>query len=377
MSEPFLRAVGLEKRFGKVAAVNDVSFEVTKGEVLTLLGPSGCGKTTTLRMIAGFERPDTGEIEVENNFVVSVQKRVFLPPEKREMGMVFQSYAIWPHLDVFENVAYPLRVRRIKGSLVREKVESVLGLVGLAGLEDRPAMLLSGGQQQRVALARALVYSPKLLLLDEPLSNLDAKLREQMRVELKELQRRLSITVVFVTHDQIEAMTLSDRLAVMNQGRIEQLGTPHEIYTKPATSFVQEFLGRVIWLEGSVIEDNLGQLCVGLLGDETVEIRCDSTDGGMKKGEPVVVAVRPEEVKLGKSKDGDGLNQVPCVVETAVFLGDRYECHLRFGTNTFTLYTGVNEPFSSGQKLYMGLSDKNIRIWRKTDATPLAAAGSA
>jgi ABC-type Fe3+/spermidine/putrescine transport system ATPase subunit len=377
MSGPYLRAVGLGKRFGDVAAVNDVSFEVTKGEVLTLLGPSGCGKTTTLRMIAGFEKPDTGEIEVETNCVVSVQKRIFLPPEKREMGMVFQSYAIWPHLNVFENVAYPLRVRRVKSSLIREKVESVLGLVGLAGLEDRSSMLLSGGQQQRVALARALVYSPKLLLLDEPLSNLDAKLREQMRVELKELQQRLSITVVFVTHDQIEAMTLSDRLAVMSQGRIEHLGTPHEIYTKPATSFVQEFLGRVIWLEGSVIEENLDKLCIGLSGDETVEIRCDSTDGGMKKGEPVVVAVRPEEVKLGKSKDGDGLNQVPCVVETAVFLGDRYECHLRFGTNTFTLYTGINERFSSGQKLYMGLSDKNVRIWRKTDATPLAAVGSA
>ncbi len=151
MSEPYLRAVGLGKRFGNVAAVNNVSFDVTKGEVLTLLGPSGCGKTTTLRMIAGFERPDTGEIEVENNFVVSVQKRIYLPPEKREMGMVFQSYAIWPHLDVFENVAYPLRVRRVKGSLVREKVASVLGLVGLAGLEDRSALLLSGGQQQRVA----------------------------------------------------------------------------------------------------------------------------------------------------------------------------------------------------------------------------------
>ncbi len=377
MSEPYLRAVGLRKRFGNVAAVNNVSFDVTKGEVLTLLGPSGCGKTTTLRMIAGFERPDTGEIEVENNIVVSVQKRVFLPPEKREMGMVFQSYAIWPHLDVFENVAYPLRVRRVKGSLVREKVESVLGLVGLAGLEDRSAMLLSGGQQQRVALARALVYSPKLLLLDEPLSNLDAKLREQMRVELKELQRRLSITVVFVTHDQIEAMTLSDRLAVMSQGRIEQLGSPQEIYTKPATSFVQEFLGRVIWLEGSVIEDNLDNVCVGLSGDETVEIRCNSTDGGMKKGEPVVVAVRPEEVKLGKSKERDGLNQIPCIVETAVFLGDRYECHLRFGTNTFTLYTSVNEPFFSGQKLYLGLSEKTVRIWRKADATPLAPVGSA
>jgi len=183
--------------------------------------------------------------------------------------------------------------------------------------------------------------------------------------------------VVFVTHDQIEAMTLSDRLAVMSQGRIEQLGSPQEIYTKPATSFVQEFLGRVIWLEGSVIEDNLDNVCVGLSGDETVEIRCNSTDGGMKKGEPVVVAVRPEEVKLGKSKEGDGLNQIPCIVETAVFLGDRYECHLRFGTNTFTLYTSVNEPFFSGQKLYLGLSEKTVRIWRKADATQLVAEGSA
>ncbi len=377
MSEPFLKAVGLEKRFGNVAAVNNISFDIDKGEVLTLLGPSGCGKTTTLRMIAGFEKPDTGEIEVENNFVVSVQRRIFLPPEKRELGMVFQSYAIWPHLNVFENVAYPLRVRRVKGGLVREKVESVLDLVGLGGLEDRPAMLLSGGQQQRVALARALVYSPKLLLLDEPLSNLDAKLREQMRVELKELQRRLSITVVFVTHDQIEAMTLSDRLAVMSQGRIEHLGSPQEIYTKPATSFVQEFLGRVIWLEGNVVEDNLKKVCVGLSGDEPVQIQCDSTDGGMKTGEPVVVAVRPEEVKLSKSKEGDGLNQVPCIVETAVFLGDRYECHLRFGTNTFTLYTAVNEPYTAGQKLYLGVSDKTVRIWRKANASPLAVEGSA
>ena len=377
MSTPFLRAVGLGKRFGNVTAVNDVSFDVTKGEVLTLLGPSGCGKTTTLRIIAGFEKPDDGEVEVEANYVVSVQKKIYLPPEKREMGMVFQSYAIWPHLNVFENVAYPLRVRRVKRSLVREKVESVLGLVGLSGLEDRSALLLSGGQQQRVALARALVYSPKLLLLDEPLSNLDAKLREQMRVELKELQRRLSITVVFVTHDQIEAMTLSDRLAVMSQGRIEHLGTPQEIYTKPATSFVQEFLGRVIWLEGRVIEDNLARLLVELSGDEPVQIRCVSTDGGMKKGDPVVVAVRPEEVKLCKGREGDGLNQVPCVVETAVFLGDRYECHLRFGANTFTLYTSINEPFSSGQKLYLGLSEKSVRIWRKADTSQSVAEGSA
>lgn len=362
---PFLKAEGLTKRFGDVVAVDNINFNVTRGEVLTLLGPSGCGKTTTLRIIAGFERPDVGEIEIEGSFVVSVSKKVFLPPEKREMGMVFQSYAIWPHLNVFENIAYPLRVRRIKGSVVREKVESVLSLVGLAGLEDRSALLLSGGQQQRVALARALIYSPKILLLDEPLSNLDAKLREQMRVELKALQRRLSITVVFVTHDQVEAMTLSDRLAVMNHGKIEQLASPQEVYTRPATSFVQEFLGRVIWMEGSVLESESDSVVIGLEGEDKVRIRCHANELRPNNGEAVVVAVRPEEVRVCKDKEGEGLNQVPCEVETAVFLGDRYECHLRFGSMKFTLYTAVGESFSSGQKVYVNLPEKAVRIWRK------------
>ena len=365
MEQPFLRATDIVKRFGKVLAVDHVGFEIRKGEVLTLLGPSGCGKTTTLRIIAGFERPEAGEVSVEDQSIVCVQKGIFLPPEKREMGMVFQSYAIWPHMNVFENVSYALRLRRAKESLVKEKVASVLELVGLSGLEERSAMLLSGGQQQRVALARALVYSPKILLLDEPLSNLDAKLREQMRVELKNLQRRLSITVIFVTHDQVEAMTLSDRLAVMRQGRIEQIGAPQEIYEHPRTPFVQEFIGRVIWLEGKVVDNGGRSVVVGLNGDESARIRCEATDGKMNHGDDVVIAIRPEEVKLSFEQEGDGFNQLPCRVETAVFLGDKYECHLRYGATTFALPTSRAEPVSAGQRVCLKLSPDSVRIWRK------------
>src|SRR6266508_5943062 len=210
-----IRVQGLVKRFGSVVAVNRLNLEIERGEFFTLLGPSGCGKTTTLRLIVGLEKPDDGEVYLAERCLVSVSQRTFVQPEKRNMGMVFQSYALWPHMTVFENVAYPLKLRGTNRSDIRTKVADVLGLVGLAGLEDRPAPALSGGQQQRVALARALVFSPKGLLLDEPLSNLDAQLREEMRRELKSLQRRVNVTVIFVTHDQIEALSLSDRIAIM------------------------------------------------------------------------------------------------------------------------------------------------------------------
>ena len=214
----FLRIQSLYKTFNRVVAVNRLNLEVREGEFFTLLGSSGCGKTTTLRMVGGLERPDGGEIHLGDRCLVSESKRLFVKPEKRDMGMVFQSYALWPHMTVFENVVYPLKLRGIRGQEAENKVEEVLGLVGLAGLQDRPAPALSGGQQQRVALARALVFSPKVLLLDEPLSNLDAQLREEMRRELKGLQQRLRITVLFVTHDQIEALSLSDRIAIMQTG---------------------------------------------------------------------------------------------------------------------------------------------------------------
>jgi iron(III) transport system ATP-binding protein len=239
-----VRATGLVKTFGAVTAVNDLSFEARAGEFLTLLGPSGCGKTTTLRLVAGLERPDRGEIYVGDRLISSASSRLFVPPERRGMGMVFQSYAIWPHMTVFENVAFPLQELRVSRAEIRERVMTILSTVGLGELHARPAPMLSGGQQQRVALARALVSNPEVLLLDEPLSNLDARLREEMRFELREMQARLGITSIFVTHDQAEAMTLSDRIVVMNAGRIEQEGSPEDVYQRPSTRFVMDFLGR-------------------------------------------------------------------------------------------------------------------------------------
>ena len=365
----FLKVQHLVKRFGTVRAVDDVGFDVAEGEVLTLLGPSGCGKTTTLRMIAGFEVPNQGEASVGGRTIVSTRQRICLPPEKRDMGMVFQSYAVWPHMTVAENVAYPLKLRRVKSAEIRKRVGDVLDLVGLCGLEDRSSMMLSGGQQQRVALARALVYSPKILLLDEPLSNLDAKLREQMRFELKAIQQRLSITVIFVTHDQLEAMTLSDRLAVMNQGKIDQLGTPQEIYEHPKTRFVQEFIGRVIWFEGRVIEMTPSDVWVGLSGNGGTRIQCERNGVAFQSGDPVVLAVRPDELKINKAQRDSGVNQVPCRVEASVFLGESFECHLKYDQHAFTIATSRLEPLAPGETVSLQLSPKNVNVWHKPDAS--------
>ncbi len=252
VGETVLALDRVSKRFSEAAAVDSVSLSIRRGEVFTLLGPSGCGKTTTLRLVAGLEHPDAGEITLRDRVVASAARRHFVAPNQRNLGMVFQSYAVWPHMTVFENVAYPLQLRGLPKAAVREKVARVLDLVGLGGLETRPGTLLSGGQMQRLALCRALVYEPDLLLLDEPFSNLDAKLREQMRVEVKLLQRRLGITVLFVTHDQVEALSLSDRIAVMHRGRVEQVGSPRALYERPASAFVRDFLGQTVVLTGRV-----------------------------------------------------------------------------------------------------------------------------
>ena len=235
-----------------VKAAQDVSFDVPEGKLFTLLGPSGCGKTTTLRSIAGLEKPTAGEIEVAGRFVYSSSKGIFVAPNKRNFGMVFQSYAIWPHMNVFQNVAFPLEVRRLPKKEIRDKVMRVLQAVALDELVDRDATKLSGGQQQRLALARALVMEPKLLLLDEPLSNLDAKLRDRMRSELKRLQRDLNLTTVYVTHDQSEALALSHEIAVMNEGRVVQVGTPRQIYEQPTEKFVADFVGSTNFIGGTV-----------------------------------------------------------------------------------------------------------------------------
>src|SRR6187397_904531 len=252
MSRGTIEIADLVVRYGAVPAVNGVSFTVAQGEHVTLLGPSGCGKTTTLRAIAGLEKPSTGSIRIDGQTMYSAAERRNMPTEQRGVSMVFQSYAVWPHMTVFDNVAYGLRVRKQSAADIKANAERALDLVQMRHLAERPASKLSGGQQQRVALARALAFSPTVVLFDEPLSNLDAKLRAEMRVELRELQRRLDITSVYVTHDQEEALAISDRVIVMNVGVIEQIGTPEEIYNRPRSRFVADFVGSANLIKGRV-----------------------------------------------------------------------------------------------------------------------------
>jgi iron(III) transport system ATP-binding protein len=289
----------LTKRYGDVTAVNDVSFTVAPGEFVSLLGPSGCGKTTTLRCIAGFERPSDGLISIGSETVTQPAKNIFVPPNHRHFGMVFQSYAVWPHMTVLDNVGYPLRVKgKLSRSQVRERAQDKLRTVGLDGYEGRYPSQLSGGQQQRVSLARALVMEPRVLLFDEPLSNLDAKLRERMRFELIEIQRDLGIPAVYVTHDQAEAMVMSSRIIVMEGGRIAQEGNPESIYSNPKSRFVADFIGLSNFVDGEI---------AGEAGDGLWRVRSPLGEhectghSGYSPGDPVVVAIRPEVVELGST----------------------------------------------------------------------------
>lgn len=309
---------------GRVMAVADISFEVEPGHMFTLLGPSGCGKTTTLRCVAGLETPDGGVIRVGDRTLFSSKERIRVPANERGLGMVFQSYAIWPHLDVFRNVSFPLEVgssnRRLSRKDIKERVERVLAVVKLDQLGSRQATDLSGGQQQRLALARALVMEPPLLLLDEPLSNLDAQLREEMRFELKRLQRDLSITAVYVTHDQVEALAMSNRIAVVNQGRIEQIGRPRDIYEKPASRFVAGFIGTTNFIEGNVERREPGGVQVVSTSEGPLRAVIPVE---LPTGTSVVVSVRPEHLALSLSPDGDpGPNRWIGTVSTRAFLGE-------------------------------------------------------
>ena len=301
------------KAFGDNVVLKEFNETFGDGEFITLLGPSGCGKTTMLRIIAGFEKPTSGEVYIDDQLVSG--GKTFIPPEKRNIGMVFQSYAVWPHMNVFDNVAYPLAIKKVPKAEIKKSVDRVLGVVHLSQYAERFPSQLSGGQQQRVALARALVAAPRLMLLDEPLSNLDAKLRESMRFEIKEIQRQMGITVVYVTHDQNEAMAMSDRIFLINRGVVQQCGTPEQIYNEPANQFVADFLGKVDFFKG--VAENGRITLTGMNGQS---IAYD----GPRTGK-VEVAVRPENLFFSP----DGL--LNGVLENQYYLGDVDDCRVRVG----------------------------------------------
>lgn len=310
---------GLQKSFraqhGRVDALQSIDLEVGEGEFCVLLGPSGCGKTTTLRCVAGLERPDGGEIEIAGQLVTSAARRVYVPTEWRDLGMVFQSYAIWPHMNVFQNVAFPLTQghKRFPKTEVGKKVRSALKRVQLDGLEDRPATDLSGGQQQRVAMARAMVTEPKILLMDEPLSNLDARLREQMRVELRKITKSIGVTTLYVTHDQAEALSLGDRVCVMNAGEILQIASPNEVYARPANLFVAQFVGEMNFVKGKVVGAKQVESSLGLIAT--------SVPNGVSAGAAVTLAIRPEHVVVSPAPS-HGMASTIGKVTSRNYLGD-------------------------------------------------------
>ena len=332
---PEIHVQNLVKEFGDQRALDDVSFEVKEGELFTLLGPSGCGKSTTLMSIAGFQHPEAGRIAVGDETFVDASRKLAVPAEQRNLGIVFQSYAVWPHMTVFENLAFPLKVRKLKRDAIRTRVREVLELVEMVQYEQRYPHQLSGGQQQRVALARALVYSPSVLLLDEPFSNLDAKLRERARAWVKELQKTLGLTTIFVTHDQDEALSMSDRVAVMSAGEVQQIGTPEEIYRHPTNRFVAEFVGRVNLIEGLVSGSEGAGVLVDVAGSSH---KLNVRDGAGASG-GVTVAVRPEAVTVMRLDDRsvNGTNTWEADVETVAFLGDHYEYEVNAGSVALTV----------------------------------------
>jgi len=351
----------LVKEFGgnSAPAVDDVSFDVEEGELLVLLGPSGCGKTTTLRMIAGLEEPDGGDVWLGSTLVSSAQRNVFVPTEKRNIGMVFQSYAIWPHMTVFDNVAYPLRVRHAPRKLIQERVAQTLELIGMAGYESRPATKLSGGQQQRVALARALVFEPRILLLDEPLSNLDAKLRIHMRTELKHLQQATGITSIFVTHDQAESMALADRIIVMNRGQIEQVGSPADVYERPRSRFVNDFVGSMNALKG-VVADVDGPHVTLNCGEYEV-LGHVASDSQLARGDMATATMRPEKLSILVDRDG-AANQWTARVAAAVYYGDHREYQVELGDQFVSLTTPATVDVPRGARVIVTCDPSEVVV---------------
>jgi iron(III) transport system ATP-binding protein len=341
------------KTRAEVHAVENANFDVKPGELVTLLGPSGCGKTTTLRMIGGFELPTKGRILIGDSDVT------FLPPNGRQTATVFQSYGLFPHMDVFDNIAYGLRIRKLPQSEIKERVEAVLELVGLSDLARRAPGRLSGGQQQRVALARSLVVEPQVLLLDEPLSNLDALLREQMRVEIRRIQKSLGITAIYVTHDRIEAMSLSDRVIVMRDGRIQQIGSPGDIYERPVSMFVAGFVGKVAFFPAQLEGMEADGRTVCTVGGR--QVRAGSAAEGLGAGARVVVMARPESLRLV----GRGEAVATGLVTARVYLGSSVEIYVK--TDAGEILVQLDDPSgktipSEGETVWIGFDEKLVRV---------------
>ncbi len=348
-ANPIISIRGLKKTFpssrGLVHAVNEIDLDVAENEFVVLLGPSGCGKTTTLRCVAGLERPDGGTIRIEGELVNSAEDGSFVPPESRNIGMVFQSYAVWPHLNVYQNVALPLTDgrRRIPRNQILDRVMECLRLVQLNGLEDRPVTDLSGGQQQRVALARAVVTRPKVLLMDEPLSNLDARLREEMRIELRKIASSIGVTSLYVTHDQAEALSLGDKICVMKDGEIQQIGTPHDVYSNPPNRFVAEFVGEMNFIKGKVTAP--GQV------DSPLGLRACTLPPGCQVGSAVTLAIRPHHLDLSERTNGHAPSGSPeGTVVSRTYLGDATLYELQLSDITLQIKLPGESPFAVGQQ---------------------------
>lgn len=356
-----VRLKEVTKRFGDVVAVDKATFNVKEGEFFTLLGPSGCGKTTMLRIIAGFYQPDEGEVYFDDRLMN------YIPPWKRDTGMVFQNYALWPHMNIFNNIAYGLRIRKHPKDEVKEKVKWALKLVGLEGFEKRTPAQLSGGQQQRVALARALVIEPQILLLDEPLSNLDAKVRVQVRTEIKKIQKQLKITSIYVTHDQEEALCISDRLAVMNKGMVEQVGTSREIYENPEKEFVADFIGVANFIRGRVSEVDEDKGIVVEAEHGAQFIATGSWNEVALKGSEVLISIRPEAISVqSHGVELKGLNTIEGTVRFSEYLGDvvRYEVEASFGK---IIRADVYNPrrkkiYGEGEKVILTFSPEDTKL---------------
>jgi spermidine/putrescine ABC transporter ATP-binding subunit len=356
-----LKVKNLSKNFGKVKAVQDVTFEATEGEVLSLLGPSGCGKTTTLRCIAGFENPDQGEIYLDNRKITTI------PPEKRGIGMVFQNYALWPHMTVYGNLAFGLQIRKVPKDEITKKVKKVLSMVQLEGYENRYPRQMSGGQQQRIAMARALVFEPEIMLLDEPLSNLDAQLREEMRFEFTELQRKLGITAIYVTHDQAEALVISDKIVILDQGKIVQSGSPKEIYSNPKNKFVAGFIAVTSFINGRIDSFTEEKKKVIVKTDDGLVIH--GYNNSFDIGKKVSVAMRMNVIKFIQDENKSDKNTVNIfrgkIIQSS-YLGNIIDYKIKVGNWEVRTKSDAKYNFEVGEEVTFYLSPEDIIVTRES-----------